>query len=177
MKQLLQRIVLLFVTIAVFTTGMGANIVNICCDSCGENHTLFSIQKCCLSAGKATAFAAEHQSAQQGCKDDDRHQPVHDQGCCDDADAHNEAAAGKSACDIHDAGHKHCSIERVSIDLNSQSYRPQIFAPIVWLSDASLFAQLTLARADERIAPTEGVVDPVSLPPRVYLSLIRVLII
>lgn len=149
MKQFVRSFFLLAIAVAVFFTGAGVTIMNYCCNMCSEQ-TIFAMEHRC--------GAEEH----HGDKADD---------CCS---SHEAACA-----DHNDSNDKadHCSASRLSIDLDASMSRPHVATPFVWLSDASLFSVQLLPSDTVEAEYKEHIEMPPTVPPRSYLSLIRVLII
>jgi len=73
---------------------------------------------------------------------------------------------------------KHCSISRLSIDIDPSSFRPHVSIPFVWISDIPSVPQLNMIpyRAEDAGENAHLKIPP-DIPPREYLSLISVLII
>ena len=150
MKRFVHSILLLAIAVAVFFTGAGVTVVNYCCTTCSEQ----------------TFLMMDHQCGTQA------HHSEESADCCS---SHNTPV-----CEAHTSGHdsdEHCSASRLSIDLDSSMSRPHVATPFVWISDASLFLIKLLPEDKVDTAYEEHIEAPPTLPPRSYLSLIRVLII
>lgn len=162
MKQFVYKILLLLLAISVFTTGMGANIVKYCCTDCQSNTILFSKHDC---------EAVHHQQSTPGKKHDT---------CCVSMDngVHQDNDVAKTCShEVHSGDDAHCSISRVSIDLDSYQFKPQLSSPMVWVSDLAFLLTSVIPFEAECSNHCEHLLDPLVSPPREYLSLIRVLII
>lgn len=152
----IQRVILLIVATTVFLTGMGVTVINFCCPSCSEQ-TLFMTKKhvCCSEK-------AESNTVRQT------------KSCCS-----GTATIDKGEC--HDSSFSkagHCSPSRLVTDKDASSFRPQISSPFVWLSETLTNAlNTTLPNTVGDAKDYTHLKIPSTIPPREYLSLIRVLII
>lgn len=151
MKQKANHIVILFMAVAIFFVGAGVTIVELCCSGCADN--LISMTESatdCIKQGKAEI------------QDD----------CC-----MAEVQNADAACDTHHAEKEDCcKRERVSIDLDNTIYKHSLSSSFVW-AFVSLFHSnsLPISTGERYVDP--NVTDQVTIPPRDYLSLIRILII
>jgi hypothetical protein len=148
MKKFGQTLILLIAAATVFFTGAGVTIMNYCCTTC-SGQTLFMTEQhvCCAQARQVEDVS----------------------GCCSvKATAHHNTFKSDT----------HCTASRLSIDIDASSFRPQVATPFIWISDASL--AVTLSIFPEKVEYTDEYAQfesPPGIPPRDYLSLIRVLII
>lgn len=148
MKKFALRTVLLVTSVIVFLTGTGVTIVNYCCSGCTVEQTLVIT--------KAHSCCSKVEETKQ-------------YSCCDLSRNHNE---GK--CSIESGSH--CKASRLSTDLDASAYRPHITSPFVWISDTPVTHLIAL----DQFENTDIYIQfesPPKIPPRDYLSLIRVLII
>jgi len=152
MKKFGQTLILLIAAATVFFTGAGVTIMNYCCTTC-SGQTLFMTEQhiCCAQASQTEEVS----------------------GCCSVKDtAHHDT------CEASFKSEAHCSASRLSIDIDASSFRPQVAIPFVWVSAASL--AVTSNVLPEKVEYTDEYAQfesPPEIPPRDYLSLIRVLII
>lgn len=153
MKKFVHSLLLLAIAVAVFLTGAGVTIVNYCCSTCSEQTLLMTSGHTCCLMGQSN--------------ENDGH------SCCSSANK-------EEGCESHSATHgeeEHCSASRLSFDLDSSMFRPHVATPFVWISDASLFLSSLLTTDTFDTDYKEYIDTPPKLPPREYLSFIRVLII
>lgn len=159
MKQLVTRIILVFAAVAVFFTGAGVTFIIYCCSGC-ETEQMLMVTKahtCC-----STQMVAEESHS-----------------CCDSHTHSTQASdpADRDGCATHfDAGH--CQASRLSADIDLSVFRPQVSNPFVWISDA--YPVLLSSVLSDQVSDTDTYAQfesPPNIPPREYLSLIRVLII
>lgn len=151
MKKLAQHIMLLVITVTVFLTGTGVTIVNFCCSNCAEQ-TLFitKVHSCCSESASGET-----------------------KSCCSNSDKNSEA---NTCCDH--TKKDHCKASRLSVDTDSSSYRPLVYNPFIWVSEAAAFLPAHILPIN--IESTDSDIkfeSPPKIPPREYLSLIKVLII
>lgn len=152
MKKSAQRVILLIAAVAMFFTGAGVTIVNYCCTSC-SGQTLFMTEQhiCCA----------------------EEHHETEDESCCSTKETPRDTC--KSDAYTVD---NHCTATRLSIDIDASSFKPHVAIPFVWISDATFaIAASILSARTERADDYSSFKSPPDIPPREYLSLIRVLII
>lgn len=150
MKRFVRQILLFTVAATIFLTGVGVTIINCQCISCDKESLFMSTQQyCCLPNTQSNTEKA----------------------CCSTGSCHT-----KNNVEYSNDGH--CSISRLSIDIDPSSFRPHVSNPFVWISEA-LFIPVfnTLPYVTENTDEYTGLKIPPDIPPREYLSLIRVLII
>lgn len=155
MKKRVYNIVVLFLAVAIFFVGAGVTIVDLCCSRCADNFISMA----------DTDIA------------DDCMQSVETNKVMDDCCSMKSHAVEDTGCDTHHADKGDCcKKERVSIDLDNTIYKHNLSHALVWVA-ASLFhnSSLFLTIGEKYLQP--DVVDQISIPPRDYLSLIRILII
>ncbi len=159
MKQLVTRIILVIAAVAVFFTGAGVTFIMYCCSGCQAEQTLVvtKAHTCCSQK----MIAEESHSC---CASHSHHTPASSQA---DADG----------CTTHiDEGY--CQTSRLSADIDLSVFRPQVSNPFVWISDS--YPVLLSSVLSDQINDTDTYAQfesPPNIPPREYLSLIRVLII
>lgn len=72
---------------------------------------------------------------------------------------------------------KCCEIKRISIDLDHSVYHPNLLYSMAWTMIPAFVFDHLLISDNKGLLVREEAQDPVPIPPRNYLSLIRVLII
>lgn len=156
MRKFAQNIILVIAAATIFLTGAGVTIINYCCTSC-SGQTLIMAQQhaCCVMDHEQHTNTATSCCATTG------------------SDSHD-------ACETSTlSGETHCQASRLSIDIDAASFRPHVATPFIWISDNSL--TLTSALLPDNTAEFADhyslFKSPPDIPPREYLSLIRVLII
>lgn len=148
MNKYISHIVALIIAISVFFTGTGITIINYCCMGCVEQ--VFSLKQ----------------------------QPT----CCSEEDHSSDNHFSLDDCFVVDhlsyeyTAAKSCSVSRQSIDLDTFTFKPQLSSPFVWITQAfSLYQAIQLFGVYD--ADYSYKKSPPKIPPREYLSLLRVLII
>lgn len=155
MKQKTNHIILLFLATAIFFVGAGVTIVDLCCSACPDN--LIS-----LAEPEPKDVCIQHLKEVQKIDD-----------CC--SEKSHEMSVDCNTPEHH-KGEQCCKKERVSIDLDNTIYKHKLSTSLVWTVVSLFYNNSLLLSTDERyICP--DVVDEISIPPRDYLSLIRILII
>lgn len=155
MKEIATKIILVFLSITVFTTGMGATITSFCCDNC------------------ASSFFAEISNTEQH-----NHKELH--SCC----AHkSDSTTKKATCHHSSKNHQSerkdcCKIERHSQILDSYHSKPALTLPFVWISQQPIMLTQSINIKEN----SSGLLSYLKIPPniidtRTYLSIIRILII
>lgn len=158
MKKLVNRIILLIAAVAVFFTGAGVTYIVYCCLGCETEQMLV--------VTKAHTCCSQKEVAQETYS------------CCA-SHIHHTHPSGHSAdgCTTHfDEGY--CQMFRLSTDIDLSVFRPHVSSPFVWISDA--YPVLLPGFLSDQINDTDTYSQfesPPDIPPRKYLSLIRVLII
>ena len=154
MKKSGHIIILLILAAVVFYTGTGVTIMKYCCPDCEPSYAIVGQKHTCHNQDESSDTCA---------------MPVSCPNCGD-----AEPDRNMSSYKVKGGG---CASTRVSVDLDSQHYRPQMQIPVVWLSimnSSSLWGKEEPAKAAEFVSYPES---PPTIVPRSYLSLIRVLII
>ncbi|GAB6010254.1 hypothetical protein [Dysgonomonas reticulitermitis] len=160
MKQLVTRIILVIAAVAVFFTGAGVTYIMYCCSGCETEQTLVvtKAHTCCLQK----EVAEETHS------------------CCASHTYHTQPSGHSvdaDGCTTHfDEGY--CQMSRLSTDIDLSVFRPHVSSPFVWISD--VYPALLSGVLSDQINDTDTYAQfesPPNIPPREYLSLIRVLII
>jgi len=155
MKKIAIKIMLVCLSAVVFTTGMGTTVANFCCDDCLEN--FFSGQTCKIHD---TFVVAERSCcAKKTAKQDKNHEK-----CKNEATGNTD----KDCCDA----------QRLSVDIDSFHFKPQIVNSYVWISNV-------IGEAAQSVVLDTYAFDfypqikapPKILSPRDYLSFIRILVI
>ena len=166
MKQYIHKTSLLLLAIVLFTMGLGANVFKYCCTDCESNITLISDLGCC----------SMHEYPNAGLD------PMPIPSCCEDNEVvmkgHNHQMADMAdggLCVTDEASH--CSVSRVSIDLNMPTDRQVLASPMVWISDFLPILLNIRSQLSEVVSFYKYVDDSPDINPRTYLSLIQVLII
>ncbi len=155
MKRFAQNFILIIAAATVFFTGAGVTIINYCCNSCSEQTLFMTEQHTCCSL--------EHQKAEQ--KGD----------CCS---MHKDVSHNESCEDTSFTQDISCTTSRLSIDIDASSFRPIVSVPFVWISDVSPTIPLSILTDNSLYTQDNSIFEsPPDIPPREYLSLIRVLII
>ncbi|MFT4221362.1 hypothetical protein [Dysgonomonas sp.] len=159
MKQLVTRIILVIAAVAVFFTGAGVTFIIYCCSGC-ETEQMLVVTKPHTCCSQKTVAEGSH-------------------SCCASHTHHTQPStqADTDGCATHfDAGH--CQASRLSSDIDLSVFRPQVSSPFVWISDAYPVSLSNVL--SEQLNDTDTYAQfesPPNIPPRDYLSLIRVLII
>lgn len=155
MKQQYNKILILFLSATIFFVGAGVTIVDLCCSNC---------------LGDITAINNHKDMA---CSDDGVTDVETDHSCC------TRDETNKRGANFADSAHtdKCCRAERLSADLDSRRHLPhinQVLDSLIFYCYYVLPDQVS--NIDRDILLT-GYTDIIPIPPRDYLSLIRVLII
>lgn len=165
MKNVVKKVFIAALAILILFVGTGFNVVNFCCSECATQQALFigGHDGCEDESHFKVADAEKH-----ACCVSHQDQPVtsaEPKSCC----------ADKSTQQTSDAC---CQVQRVSVDLDNFLSRPHLNNPFVWIS-ANLFPAFSslLNETFEDVYQEKPLKVPKALLPRVYLSLIRVLII
>lgn len=154
MKKSGHIILLMILAVAVFYTGTGVTIMKYCCPDCKPSYAIVGQKHICHNPEESPDTCSTQVSCPNcGAVDTD-----------EGTISYNAKGSG-------------CASSRVSIDLDSQHFRPQVQTPFVWLSAVDnlfLTGNEETAKSTDFVSYTES---PPSVVPRSYLSLIRVLII
>ncbi|NDV94733.1 hypothetical protein D0T84_07345 [Dysgonomonas sp. 521] len=153
MKKFAQRFILLIAAATVFFTGAGVTIINYCCTSC-SGQTLFMTEQhiCCVQ---------ENDDIKAG-------------SCCSEKEMSHDACES----DSNFTKDTHCTASRLSIDIDASSFRPHVAIPFVWISDAfPVLSASIIPVKTEYAGDYTSFRSPPGIPPREYLSFIRILII
>lgn len=156
MKRKVNNIFIVLIASLVFFVGAGVTIVNLCCGNCISK---ILSPKEHVSHCPSMADLTSHEKMKNCCSKDAA-KTTTDKSC---EDKHADEECGTS--------------ERVSVDLSDTTFKPSI-APLVWcvitlhtdLLNYITEPHLNIGVDNDRRAP-------IPIPPRDYLSLIRVLII
>lgn len=156
MKRFAQNFILIIAAVTVFFTGAGVTIINYCCNSCSEQTLFMTEQHTCCSL--------EHQKTEQESDCCSMHKDVsHDESCESDTSFTQDVS---------------CTTSRLSIDIDASSFRPIVTVPFVWISGVSPTIPLSILTDNSVYIEGDSIFEsPPDIPPREYLSLIRVLII
>lgn len=155
MKKLAYRIILLIAAVTVFFTGAGVTFVNYCCSGCTVEQTLVmtKVHSCC-----SQKTVAEKKPS-----------------CCS---SHTQVTDQTDSGECSLSGKGHCKASRLSADIDMSVFRPHVSSPFVWISDA--LPVLPVNMLSGQVETTDIYTrfeSPPDIPPREYLTLIRVLII
>lgn len=155
----IQITILILVSSATFLTGAGATMIRFCCTSC-SGQTLFITQEhiCCGEKQKSDSPA------------------IHTKSCCQKEQKVVIATDKKDGCNY--TQNNHCTAFRISVDIDASSFRPHIANPFVWISDVPFMQQAQLLPYITILSDEYSYFSPPpNIPPKEYLSLIRILII
>ncbi|NDW18191.1 hypothetical protein D0T53_04565 [Dysgonomonas sp. 216] len=150
MKNYVTKIIAIFLASVISITGVEAVVANFCCDNC---ITLYHLGETCPKHN--TEIKKQH-------------------SCCS---SHNEDIETTECIDNH-ADDNCCSIERISIDLDSVHFKHQLNSPFTsiissWIiTDIQVFDRLYTTKVHSY--PED---PPELFTPRTYLAFIRTLII
>lgn len=155
MKVKYHNILVLFLATIVFFVGAGVTVVDLCCSGCIDKVMSMQLHSndCSMEEMKAEAPS-----------------------CCSQEDhsmSHSEDAV---SCTSMYTG-KCCEAKRVSMDLDRSVFQPNLLQSMVWTLVPSFISQVLLVSDTNEPLFAGEARDPVPIPPRNYLSLIRVLII
>ncbi|WP_110309329.1 hypothetical protein [Dysgonomonas alginatilytica] len=146
-----RNILVLFLAAIVFFVGAGVTVVDLCCSGCIDKVMSMQLH---AEACSMTEMKSESPS------------------CCSQED-HSEDV---SLC-VSSHAEKCCEAKRVSMDLDRSVYQPNLLQSMVWtMVSAFISGYLPASDNNESLVVGEAR-DPVPIPPRNYLSMIRVLII
>jgi hypothetical protein len=150
MKQKYRNILVLFLAVIVFFVGAGVTIVDLCCANCVKN-----------------VLAMNTHNSACDVVDVDKH------SCCSNASTSN----GVSPCTSQHQG-KCCGVERIDVDIDHRVFKPDLGDSMV--SDfIHCYCCCFCHTHDitENITSLSPYSETVPIPPREYLSFLRVLII
>lgn len=152
MKQKYSKIFVLLLAIVVFFVGAGITVVDLCCANCLEN-----------------VLAMKNRNS--ACDITDASLTGH--SCCSNTDPANDV----SPCTNHHDG-KCCEAERITVDIDHRQTKLQLADSMVW-SFVHCYCCCFCHTSDisENIYLSEHRDVSPPIPPREYLSLIRILII
>lgn len=156
MKQRIRNIFILLIASLVFFVGAGVTIVNLCCVNCIP--MVFSPK--------------EHTDHCASLAELDSHKEM--KSCCND----DSMPKDNKSCTNHHDENECGTTERISVDISNTTFKPVIADPLVWCVmtlHTDLLSSIITQDLDSDIN-NEGR-PPIPIPPRDYLSLIRVLII
>lgn len=155
MKKFVQRFILLIAAATIFFTGAGVTIINYCCTDCSGQTLIMTEKHTCCAEG-------QHEV-----------EPV--KSCCSDPEENTNNDSCTNSTFSQDM---HCTASRLSIDIDASSFRPHLSAPFVWISETLSYISLSIS-SDNTIYTDDYISfkSPPDIPPREYLSLIRILII
>lgn len=157
MKQKIRNILILTMAVTVFFVGAGVTVVDLCCSNCVENLIALEKKSNCHELPPADAGFGLH-------------------SCCnDDASSQND---GMLPCTNQHEGNC-CDAERISIDIDSRTFKPDLAkSSLVWSvlhCQCCCFCHTTnIAQTAVSAIYADG---DIPIPPREYLSLLRILII
>lgn len=151
MKSVLHTILLVFLSIVVFYTGIGATVTNYCCPNCKISYSILGERHQCYKL-------YQKEPALSCC-----HQFMPDE-CC--ADSH---ITPDTTC---------CTTSRISVDLDSHLQKPQIKVPFIWILSAAKVIDMCRLLCSQNSAYTHlSEKGPPLILNSDYLSVIQVFII
>lgn len=151
MKRKYRNILVLFLAAIVFFVGAGVTVVDLCCSKCvGQVMSMNIHMDDCMKAEMKTESPS----------------------CCSQEN-HSEDA---SLC-VSGHTNKCCEAKRVSIDINHTVSQTSLLHLMVWTLVRSFICNSLLVSDNNESLLVAESRDPIPIPPRNYLSLIRVLII
>lgn len=155
MKVKYHKILVLFLAAIVFFVGAGVTVVDLCCSGCIDK--VISMQ---LHATDCSMTEMKVESP----------------SCCSEEAHIMDHSEDNSLCISEHTG-KCCEAKRVSIDLDRSVYQPNLLHSMVWTVIPAFISNVFfISDNDEPLLAGEAR-DPIPIPPRNYLTLIRVLII
>lgn len=155
MKVKYRNILVLFLAAIVFFVGAGVTVVDLCCSKCVDEVMSMNMHMDdCMKAEMKTESPA----------------------CCSQEDHSMDHSENTSLCV---SGHtdKCCDAKRVSMDLDRLVHQPNLLHSMVWTSVPAFISNFLLVSDNNDFFVVGEARDPIPIPPRNYLSLIRVLII
>ena len=153
MKKRYSNILICFLATIIFCVGTGVTVVDLCCADCIRSF---------LSIEDAKDEADCHGIS------------IMSESCCSTESSSTEIAD----CTDQHQDNECCTIERISADIDHAFFKPIISNPLVW--SVALFNNeiFDLDSSESLTHTTEDTYrPPIPIPPREYLSLIRILII
>lgn len=159
MKQFVTRVILVIAAAAVFLTGAGVTYMIYCCSGCKTESalTVTEVQACC---SQKAVVGASHSCCTSHC---------------DNTSTSNQTDVDECAIHVDEV---YCQISHLSADIDLSVFRTQMSNPFIWVSNTYpvlLFRVLSDQAND--IGTYALSESPPNIPPREYLSLIRVLVI
>lgn len=152
MKQKYRNILVSFLALTVFFVGAGVTIVDLCCMNCVEN--ILALNTYNSACDVTEVEIAEH-------------------SCCSNEDDSNDV----SPCTKKHEG-KCCGAERIDVDIDNRVFKPDLSDTL--MSDfVHCYCCCFCHTHDivENITSTSWYTQTVPIPPREYLSFLRILII
>lgn len=155
MKVKYHNILVLFLAAIVFFVGAGVTIVDLCCSKCVDNVMSMRLHPddCSMAEMK-----------------------IETPSCCSLEDHSIDHSEDAALCASGHTG-KCCEAKRVSIDLDRSVYLPNLLHTMVWTIVPAFISNFHLISDTNEPLIAGEARDPIPIPPRNYLSLIRVLII
>lgn len=154
MKVKYHKILILFLAAIVFFVGAGVTVVDLCCSGCIDK--VMSMQ-----LHQADCSMTEMKTASPSCCSEEGHIMDH---------------SDDTSCISGHTG-KCCEAKRVSMDLDRSVYQPNLLHAMVWTLVPAFISNVLLVSDNNEPLLAGEARDPMPLPPRNYLTLIRVLII
>lgn len=152
-----RNILILFLATIVFFVGAGITVVDLCCSGCIDKVMSMQLHSEDCSMDEMIAETPS---------------------CCSTEDhsmSHSEDVE-KAPCPSEHAD-KCCEAKRVSMDLDRSVFQPNLLQSMVWTIVPSFISNVLLVSDNNESLIIGEARDPIPIPPRNYLSLIRVLII
>lgn len=155
-RKTINNLLLLVLSGIVFLTGAGITIVDYCCSECRMKMFSMNSIECCSMDNHITQKL--------------------ESTCCKLNKDLTETSCKKYIEDF--SSEQCCSTSRISVDIDSSIFRPQINIPFIWISDYIYKNQFPLKCEGNYTRIFESNTDILKPPPpRHYLSFIQVLII
>lgn len=155
MKVKYHNILVLFLATIVFFVGAGVTVVDLCCSGCIDK--VMSMQ---LHASDCSM--AEMKTESPSCCSEENHSIDHSEAISPQTSSHAD---------------KCCEAKRISMDLDRSVYQPKLLHLMVWTMVPHFISNVLLVSDNNEPLIVGEARDPIPIPPRNYLSLIRVLII
>lgn len=156
MKMKYRNILVLFLAAIVFFVGAGVTVVDLCCSRCIDQVMSMQLhtEDCSMTEMKTESPS-----------------------CCSQKDHDMQHSTDAASCVSNGHADKCCEAKRVSMDLDRSVYQPNLLQSMVWTMVPAFISNYLLVSDNNELLVVGEARDPIPIPPRNYLSLIRVLII
>lgn len=155
MIQKVKNILILFTAVLVFFVGTGVTIIDLCCVNCVTNViNMKSRSSHCDIDADANTMSENH-------------------SCCSSSTSPEDVLPCTNQYD-HDC----CMAQRIDVDIEHKFFKPSISSPLLWCGISlctDIFCLHSFSLSDNESDKNYRI--PTPIPPRDYLSLIRILII